>query len=78
MARFQLQQRLAIRDEIAVLITDARTTRIAIRVDAEADRLSRWFPDGGLSRDQIEMSIIDVAGLAGIVVELGQRNRTSS
>ena len=73
MARFQLQQRFAIRDEIAMLINDARGTRMAIRVTAEADRLTRWYPQGGLSREQIEMSIIDVAGLAGVVVELGRR-----
>ena len=73
-ARFEQRQRLAIRDEIAVLIDDARATHRTIKTTVEADRLRRGYPDGGLSRDQIELSIIDVAGVADVVVELGGQN----
>lgn len=74
MARFEQRQRLAIRDEIVVLIDDARATHRAIKTTVEADRLKRGYPGGGLSRDQIELSIIDVAGVADVVVELGGQN----
>ena len=70
MARFELMQRLAIRDEIALLIDRSRATRTPIKLPAAANSLFQWFPDGGLSRDQIALTIIDVARAADVVLEL--------
>jgi hypothetical protein len=69
MATFDLHQRFEIRQEIGVLIDRARAADTPIKVTIEADRLGKSYPEVGLSRDQIVMSIIDVARIADVVVE---------
>ncbi len=71
MMTFDLHQRFEIRREIGELIDGARAADTPIKVTVEADRLRKSYPEVGLSRDQIVMSIIDVAGVADVVVEFG-------
>jgi hypothetical protein len=70
--RFQPSQRSAIRDEIAFIIDDARARHRPLKVTVEAEKLQRRYPEGGLSREQIELSLIDVASVADVIVELGR------
>ena len=71
MTTFDLHQRFEIRHEIGALIDRARAADAPIKVTVEADRLTKSYPEVGLSRDQIVMSIIDVARIADVVVEFG-------
>ena len=64
-----MHQRFAIWGEIGVLVDGARARRTAVKATLEADRITKSFPDGGLSRDDVTKSIIDVAGTADVVVE---------
>ena len=66
---FDLRQRFAIWDEVGMLIDDALTTCAPIEVTVEADRLTKSYPESGLSRDQIVMRIIDTGKVAAVVME---------
>jgi hypothetical protein len=70
MAVIDLDHATTIHDEIAMLIADARDTDRIVRVDLEADRLARWYPD--LMRADIVVQIVEMASHANVIVEFGR------
>ena len=72
MVRFKQSQRLAIRWDRRFYQQCPGNSSAHKRATVVADQLSRSYPNGGFSRDQIELTIIDVAGVADVVVELGK------
>jgi hypothetical protein len=70
-SKFDLHQRFAIWGEIGELVDIAHSRHTAVRATLEANRIAESYPQSGFDHDQIERSIVQLAAVANVAVELG-------
>ena len=73
-SKFDLHQRFAIWSEIGELIDLAQSRRTAVKATQEANRIVESYPQSGFDHDHIERSLVRLAAVANVAVELGSNS----